>query len=106
MKDVVARALGRQRLATGEKSDEVGAPSRELKSRAGDPEAPNGGLDGGRGGTVAALEHGSVRGGRVRVGVATLAGPVRIHWADALRVRTAMVRSLAVRRGVLGAVDD
>jgi hypothetical protein len=95
MEDVVARALGRERRATGRARDEVGAPWRKLKARNGDPEAPRRRLDDGGGGDVAAFKYRPVRGG-IRVVVVALAVPVRIHRADALRVRAAVVGRLVV----------
>jgi hypothetical protein len=105
MEDVVARALGRQGRATGRTGDEVGAPWRKLKARNGDPKAPRRRLDDGGGGCVAAFKYRLARGG-IRVVVVALAGPIRIHRADALWVRATVVCSLVVRRGVLCAVND
>jgi len=105
MEDIVARALRRQGGATGRERDEVGSPPRHLEARIRYPQPLSRRLDSGGGGAVTAFKYGPVRSGS-RVVVVALAGSVRIHRADALRVCALVVGPHVVRRGVLGVVDD
>jgi len=100
MKDVVARALGGEGGRTDATGDRRFAGVGHPVGRYGDPDARRRRKDAVGSPAVTGAKRGGVRGLGRSVTVVALAGAVRIHRADALRVG-----ALLVRRGIVDAVD-